>query len=116
MVLEGVSQGQKGQCLHSGGGCTIQKEGGRVMRLSFFKPPGLESVTRAEFDLMQRIEPHLRRAAQLRRHFGKVELKARWASDALDRLSVGVMLLDDRGRIVFMDSLAGEILHRSRLL
>ena len=103
MKTEFYNDWLKPQDLHKGGGCTILKDGGGLMVLSFLKPRRMEAVTELEVDLMRKLLPHLQRAAQLRRHFGLADLRTRWAAEALDRLSVGVALLEPPRRIVFMN-------------
>jgi DNA-binding CsgD family transcriptional regulator len=104
------------QGLHSGGGCIILKDRTRLMVFSFLKAPGPESVTADEFELMRMLLPHFQRAAQLRRQFGQLELRSRWVTHALDKLSTGVVLLQRPRRVVYVNELASTMLNGSELL
>lgn len=106
----------KPQDLHSGGGCTVLKDAGRMMIFSFLKPKGVESVTEAEFDLMGELLPHFQRAAQLRRQFAQVELKSGWVTQALDSFSTGMVLLGPSRRVIFMNRAAADLIRGARSL
>src|SRR5262249_28996602 len=53
--------------------------------------------------LLQLIFPHLQRAVQFHRRFAELEGRQRASFDALDRLTFGILLLDQNSRIVGMN-------------
>jgi DNA-binding CsgD family transcriptional regulator len=116
VASEFYSDWLKPQGLHCGGGCTILKDASRVMVFSVLKPRGIESVTEEEFQLMRKLVPHLQRAAQLRRQFGDIEQKAKWATDVLNGLAAGAIILRPPRNIALMNRSAKDILARTQLL
>ena len=59
--------------------------------------------------LIRLITPHMARAIQIHRQMAEVTTQKHWALSALDRLRVGVILLDGRGRPVHLNR-AAELL------
>ncbi|HZT18843.1 MAG TPA: hypothetical protein VFA23_05525, partial [Dongiaceae bacterium] len=57
--------------------------------------------------------PHLRRAVQAARRFAELGLERAKALDALDRLPRGVLLLQAKGQVGFVNAAAREILARA---
>ena len=53
---------------------------------------------------MERLMPHIRRALQLRRTFVRVEVKNHGLQAVIDRLAVGIVILDLRGGAVFVNA------------
>lgn len=59
------------------------------------------------------IEPHVRRAADLHSQLHKTLLRAVALEDAFDRIAVGLVVLDEKGRILFANRAASEF-HEAR--
>ena len=62
---------------------------------------------------LRAVFPHLRRAMQLHRRFAELQGQQRMSLDALDRLSVGVVFLDQQGRILAINREAQRVLDRN---
>lgn len=56
--------------------------------------------------LVHLVTPHMARAVRIHRHLAEVTAEKLWALSALDRLRVGVILLDDKGRPLFFNRAA----------
>ncbi len=62
---------------------------------------------------MERLIPHIRRALQLRRTFVRVEAKSHGLQAMIDRLAVGIVLLDSRGGAVFVNATMQTLARRA---
>lgn len=56
--------------------------------------------------LVHLVMPHMARAVRIHRQLAEVTAEKQWALSALDRLRVGVILLDDKGRPLFFNRAA----------
>ena len=78
-----------------------------AIRLRGASPFGEEEVS-----LLEILMPHLQRAVTLRRRIADLEKQKTAATDALDRWSLGVILLDAQGRVLLMNCRAEEIVRQ----
>ncbi len=76
------------------------------------RPKGAELFDADEMSLMNMLIPHLQRAVSLHRKIADLEKQNIAASDALDHWSLGVILLDSRGRVLFANRNAEEIVRQ----
>ena len=65
---------------------------------------------------MRLILPHLERALRLQMHVAAAELRTEMASDALDRLTLGVIFVDRSGLPLWLNRRAKEIVNHSNSL
>ena len=65
-----------------------------------------------DLSLVRTLVPHLQRAVQLRRLIISLESKEKAVSDALDRWSMGVILLDHEGRVLLMNRSAEAMVRK----
>jgi DNA-binding CsgD family transcriptional regulator/PAS domain-containing protein len=72
------------------------------------KRAGPFSVTEA--GLLRRFLPHLKRAIVIRRRLGTAALERRLGLEVMEALSVGVLLLDRTGRMLFANAVAQGLL------
>lgn len=63
-----------------------------------------------EVQLLERLVPHLQRVLRLRRQLELMSAERDAGAQLLDRVSMGVILADERGRIVRSNQIADEIL------
>jgi DNA-binding CsgD family transcriptional regulator len=63
-----------------------------------------------ETSLLRVLVPHLQRSIQLHRRIVGLETKSQAIADALDRLPVGLILVDGRGKVIFVNRAARAIL------
>lgn len=61
-----------------------------------------------DVEFLMSLEPHVRRAADLHSHLHTSLLRAVALEDAFDRMAVGVVVLDEKGRILFANRAASE--------
>jgi len=88
---------------HAGPAATVSYLSGfREEASGPFQPEGLE--------LVQRLVPHLQQALVIHRRIQSAEIWAEAAEGALDRISGGVILLDERGAPIFTNRTADQIL------
>ncbi len=73
------------------------------------RPAGGAPFGAPERDLVGRLLPHLRRVGRWHGRVAALEARQRAHSVALDRLPVGVLLVDARGKVVEMNRAAREI-------
>jgi len=66
-----------------------------------------------DLQLIRLIAPHMTRAVKIHRQMSGVAAQNRWAMSALDRLRLGVILLDEQGKPLFINQ-AAEHLTRGR--
>ena len=69
--------------------------------LSLMRPIGAPSFVDADFQLLHRFMPHLQRALAIHRRLEAVDLARIAASEALDCMAFGVVILDASGRVLF---------------
>jgi DNA-binding CsgD family transcriptional regulator len=98
------------QGLHSGAGVTILQDAGRFMALSTLFPAGMEEQKRSAVARMQRLVPHLRRAAEINRQLGFSDFRWRAAEQALNRLLVSVIIVGSDLSIIFSNRSAEALL------
>ncbi|MDA2927971.1 helix-turn-helix transcriptional regulator, partial [Acidobacteria bacterium AH-259-G07] len=65
-----------------------------------------------ELSLLKILMPHLQRALQLHQRITSLQIQQKAASDALNRWSLGVILLDDKGQVLLMNRSAETIVNQ----
>src|SRR5882762_695658 len=75
-----------------------------LIRENNSRAPDLDDIS-----FVQALVPHLRRAVQLHRKLADLQLLQQATKDALDRWSMGIILLDKRERVIFMNQSAESI-------
>lgn len=66
--------------------------------------------TSRDLPLLHLLAPHMTRAMAIHRHLQAVTTEQRWALSALDKLKVGVLLLDERGKPGFINRKAEQLI------
>jgi DNA-binding CsgD family transcriptional regulator len=91
-------------------GMNIVVEPDLVCSMTIYR--GLRSPDFGRFDeaRFRQLVPHLERATQLRVRLSRLEARWRSTLDAMDRLPIGVLLLDRQCRAVFVNRLARQTL------
>ena len=67
----------------------------------------------SDVEFLHALMPHLKRAVQFERRFAELDGRHRGSLDALDGLSIGIILLDDRGRILIINKAAKRTLDQN---
>lgn len=91
----------------------LVKDGQLVSFLSIQRTPEQGHVQRRDIELFRRICPHVQRAVQIRFRLALAEAKEIAASEIIDRLCYGVIVLDRCGCVVQLNEKAEEILKRN---
>jgi DNA-binding CsgD family transcriptional regulator len=73
------------------------------------RPKAAEPFGKEEVSLLRLLIPHLQRAVSLHRKIADLEKQKLAATDALDRWSLGVIVLNAQGRVLLMNHKANEI-------
>ncbi|PWR24478.1 helix-turn-helix transcriptional regulator [Zavarzinia aquatilis] len=79
----------------------------RVMRARESDP-----FIKEEAHLISLLAPHFARSLELRSRLTQSEMVNQIYADAMDRLAVGGLVLDDNGKIIVMNSIASDLLGR----
>jgi len=82
------------------------RDDARVAVLGVQRPASAGQYQAHEVALLDRLMPHLQRAIKISRHLMQVTAKAEAACDVLNRMSVGVILVDTFGSPVFVNGTA----------
>lgn len=86
------------------------KTGSVASLLSLMRRIGAPSFADADFALLGRFMPHLQRAITIRHRLEAVDLGRSAASEALDRMTIGVVILDGDGRAIFFNKQSETVL------
>jgi DNA-binding CsgD family transcriptional regulator/PAS domain-containing protein len=93
-------------------GGVVQRSSGSLTVVTVIRAERAGLVTDGEKKLFARLMPHVRRAIDIHRRFCGVKLQRDGTLRALDALQVGIVLADRRGRVMFANRVAEEILRR----
>jgi DNA-binding CsgD family transcriptional regulator/PAS domain-containing protein len=86
------------------------REGPVMTVLSLMRRIGAPSFTDRDIAFLGRFMPHLQRATLIQRRLRGVDLERAAASEAVDRLPYGVVILDETGQILFVNAAGEEML------
>ena len=84
-----------------------------VAALGFYRPREKAAFTDAEIERFRAFAPHVGAAVRLQQKIAALELRLGDASEVLDRLPLGVLLVDGRGRIITMNRIASQIVSQN---
>src|SRR5262249_15060130 len=86
------------------------KTGSVASLLSLMRRIGAPSFADTDFDLLARLMPHLQRAITIHQRLGAADLGRSAANEALDRLTIGVVILDQDGKAIFFNKQGETVL------
>lgn len=87
----------------------LLKQDNLAVRLSVFRQERQAGFGPDELAGYARLMPHLRRACKIHRRFAEIQAVQGAGDEALNRLPMGVVLLDGQGRVVFLNRAAESI-------
>ena len=90
----------------------IRKEQSVLSVISCLRPKRTGPFAEEETRLLQALMPHLQRAIQLHQRIVGLERKAESASDALDRLPIGFLMVGTNGKILMLNRHAEDIVNQ----
>jgi DNA-binding CsgD family transcriptional regulator len=96
--------------LMSGVGVTLHHDRNLFIVASVMYPERTAENEGENVALLQRLAPHLRRALEVNRRLERANVTGRAAEATLDRLAIGVVIVDHSARSVFHNRAASEIL------
>jgi DNA-binding CsgD family transcriptional regulator len=91
---------------------TLLKQDSVFGMFILFRAPDAPPCQTEEVNLLREFMPHLTRSVQLQTRISTVENKCSALTNAFDGIQRGVILLDTKGQIVFMNSAAQTIMSR----
>jgi DNA-binding CsgD family transcriptional regulator len=94
----------------AGVGVTIQKDGSRYVSVNVFFPQATMERDSDTVGRLQRLAPHMLRVTQLNRQLAGLESRALAAEAALDRLVTAMIVVNTKGRVVYMNTAAEQII------
>ncbi len=90
-------------------GTILMREGNRHLLFGVQRELGQPAFDADDRRLVGLMAPHIARAVHIRRQVAEVSTQKHWALSTLDRLRVGVILLDDRGRPLHLNRAAERL-------
>jgi DNA-binding CsgD family transcriptional regulator len=87
-------------------GATLARDTHHTLLFGLQRTPRQGDFSPNHIRLIQLVAPHIAKAVQIHRQLYEVTNHKHWALSALNRLKIGVMLLNDRGHPEFVNSAA----------
>lgn len=97
------------QDLQHGVRVQITPRGEQGLMLGVLRSSKIGMVTSDETELLRHLVPHLQRAVTIASRLGALEAKADTSLDALERLGLGVVIVDAERRVSFMNARAERL-------
>ena len=94
-------------------GEVVMRADNAVALIGFVRPRRRKAFDDANFETYRRLSPHIERAVRLRRLVTRLEMQRSEAAEVLDRLPLGVILVDAGGRVITMNRSASELAKRA---
>jgi DNA-binding CsgD family transcriptional regulator len=93
-------------------GAVIRRDGTVVSIISAFRPDRRQPFGENEHKLLRLLLPHLQRAMHIRCNIDGITIAKNAVEDALNRVSIGVILARADSTVVFVNQVAREILEK----
>lgn len=84
-------------------GITLAREGDNHLLFALQRAARQGDFTGPTLDLIRLVAPHMARAISIHRALQGITMQQQWALSALDALKIGVILLNERGKPVFIN-------------
>lgn len=94
-------------------GCALRYDGPAMSVFNVERPKRSGPFGKRHLELCGRLAPHLSRAVDIHRRFSDLQGTQGAALDVLNRLPMGVLLIDEDGHVTFMNKSAGGIVARN---
>lgn len=91
-------------------GATLARDAQHNLLFGLQRSAKQGDFTQEHLKLIQLVAPHIARAVQIHRQLHAVTTQKRWALSALNRVKIGVILLNDQGRPEFVNSAADRLM------
>ena len=96
--------------METGLGINLGVEGTRAWTLGLWRPWDLGAFQDRERQLLELITPHVRRSLKISARLSETRTLGAGVAAALDQLTHGIALLDNEGRVQFLNRLGHEII------
>lgn len=97
-------------------GAIVHRRGSQFTWLSAIRPRGLEDFRRDDLRLLARLMPHIAQSLRVTQRLDLLTERRHVLQDVLSRLTHAVMLVDRRGRLVFANTAAEDLISTERRL
>lgn len=97
-------------------GADIRLASGAICRLRLSRSQHSPSFMHTDKVLGEQVLPHLRRALRLYTQLGQLDVERNLYAEAVERLMIGVVLLDIKGRIILVNQVARDLLSHGDVL
>ena len=94
-------------------GEVVMRAGNTVALIGFVRPRRGKVFDDADLATYRRLSLHIERAVRLHRAVARLEVQRNEAAEVLDRLPLGVILVDGGGRVITMNRSASELAKRA---
>ncbi len=94
-------------------GEVAMRAGNAVALIGFVRPRRRKAFDDANFATYRRFSPHVERAMRLHRMVTRLDMQRNEAAEVLDRLPLGVILVDAGGRVITQNRSASDITKRA---
>jgi len=94
-------------------GEVAMRAGNTVAVIGFVRPRRARAFDDTNFATYRRLSPHIERAVRLHRAIARLDMQRNEAAEVLDRLPLGVILVDVGGRVITMNHSASELAKRA---
>lgn len=91
----------------------FMRSGNTIAMIGFIRPRRSKPFDDDKFETYRRLAPHIERSVRLYRQVARLEVQRNDAAEVLDRLPLGVMLVDAGGRVITMNRSASELAKRA---
>ena len=94
----------------------LHRSGASYIPLTLVRPDGRGDAEPEDFKFLARVAPLLKRAFAVTLRLGRLETRDLALDDALSRLSIGLLLVDARGRVAFANEIGERLLRQADVI
>jgi DNA-binding CsgD family transcriptional regulator len=98
--------------ISQGIGVTIYRNSAVTSNIAVFAGKGRAEYARDDIALLKALMPHMQRAMRVHMHMAESDLRQREFADAIEHMTVGVILVTASARVLFMNRAAHSIVSR----
>ena len=96
-------------------GAIMARRNGRIDAITFYRPDQARNYGREEQRLMDVFIPHIRRSLNLYNKLQKADVQTALLQTSIDTLTGALILLNENGKVVFLNAAAERLLRRNSL-
>lgn len=89
---------------------SLAEDDGSLIMFGAFRGRGSQHFTKAELDHFSELIPHVKQAISLSEHLARLSFASHVAFDALDSIAMGLLIVDERARLIHSNVVGQRIL------